>query len=95
MANAASRYALQDAEVELYRAQVAILELRTVLQELWDQAQYPIYYRVLSLYKTSVTHLYRAAFDIQTEQYAEQYSSRRNTPNISHAVVAFDDTESL
>lgn len=91
MANAANRYALQDAEVELYRAQVAILELRTVLQELWDQAQYPIYYRVLSLYKTSVTHLYRAAFDIQTEQYA----SRRNTPNISHAVVAFDDTESL
>jgi len=89
----ASRGALQDAQTELYRAQVTLLEVRSVLQDLWDHAQYEIYYRMLSIYRTSLTHIYRAAFDIQAQ--TEYHPQTRKPSLLPLALVSFDDTETL
>lgn len=97
MVDGATRQALQEAQTELYRAQVTMLELRTVLQDLWDHAQYEIYFRMLSIYRTTLQHIYRAAFDIQAQQeYRQEYHHHpRYTPMLQSAYVAYEEIDTL
>ena len=96
MSVAMARSRMQEVQTELYRAQVALLGLRGVLQSLWNAGQFAAYYEMLSIYRTSIQHIQSAAFTLQRQaDVVEQITRTRVTPALPHVFVSYEQDDTL
>ena len=96
MSVAMAQSRMNEIQTELYRAQVALLGLRSVLRDLWNAGQFAAYYEMLSIYRTSIQHIQSAAFTLQRQaSVVEQITRTRVTPALPHVFVSYEENESL
>lgn len=96
MSVAMARSRMNEIQTDLYRAQVSLLGLRSVLRDLWNAGQFAAYYEMLSIYRTSIQHIQSASFTLQRQaDVVEQITRTRVTPALPSLYVSYEDDGSL